>query len=225
MVITVTGAPIRRYGQKPTVTRAARARSTTIRLAIEPRMVKLPARVDAIASTSQALCGSGRSPTNGFNTRTAGTLLTRFDNTAAIVARIAGWPNATSLAVRRMSGVNIAFSAPATTMNRPAKSSSSGQSIPRITRSGRTRRVTNSNAPATIAALAGATPRKNAATAPTIAASDFASKGPFQWTRSSATSLRAVADRNSPRYVTTIATTTTITPIAATGASAALNAP
>src|SRR5689334_1918910 len=43
---------------------AARARCTTIRLATEPRVVRLPAMVEAIATTSQARAGSASRATN-----------------------------------------------------------------------------------------------------------------------------------------------------------------
>ena len=49
----------------------------------EPSTVRLPASVEDMASASQACRGSGRCATTGLNTSTAGTLLTRFDNTAA----------------------------------------------------------------------------------------------------------------------------------------------
>src|SRR5947209_14748820 len=47
---------------------------TTIRLATEPSTVRLPARVEAIATTIQACCGWPVSPMNGLMTSTAGTL-------------------------------------------------------------------------------------------------------------------------------------------------------
>src|SRR5271170_2306218 len=82
IVKTVTGAPTRKYCQNPIITPRRAARWTTIRLATEPRIVRLPANVAAIAATSHARRGSGRAATKGFSTSTAGTLLTRFDNTA-----------------------------------------------------------------------------------------------------------------------------------------------
>src|SRR5437867_330893 len=51
-VITVTGTPTLQYSRNPISTRAARAASTTIRFATLPRIVRLPARVEPIASTS-----------------------------------------------------------------------------------------------------------------------------------------------------------------------------
>jgi hypothetical protein len=46
-------------------TPSARARCATIRLATDPTRVKLPASVEAIATT-RARCGSGEVATNGF---------------------------------------------------------------------------------------------------------------------------------------------------------------
>ena len=51
-VTIVSGTPTRQYSKKPIFTPASRATSTTIRLAIEPRIVRLPARVDAMARIS-----------------------------------------------------------------------------------------------------------------------------------------------------------------------------
>jgi hypothetical protein len=51
-------------------------------LATEPSTVKLPASVEAIAMISHALSWSLSASTNGFSINTAGTLLTRLDNTA-----------------------------------------------------------------------------------------------------------------------------------------------
>ena len=83
MVAAETTSPVRAYSQKPIVTRG-RARCTTIRFATDPKIVGLPARVDAIASTSHAWAGFRRCVTNGLNTSTAGTLLTRFDSSAVM---------------------------------------------------------------------------------------------------------------------------------------------
>ena len=68
--------------------RDAAACCTTIRLAIEPRTVKLPASVDAIAIVSHAVSWFARGSTNGFSISTAGTLLTRLDNAAVTALRI-----------------------------------------------------------------------------------------------------------------------------------------
>ena len=82
MVRTVSGAPTMKYCQKPIATPRAAARCTTIKLAIEPSIEKLPASVAAIATVSQAREGSGSVCTKGFSTSTAGTLLTMLDMTA-----------------------------------------------------------------------------------------------------------------------------------------------
>src|SRR5271169_3337776 len=57
MVSTVSGAPTLRYSQKP-IGASWRARWITIRFATEPRMVKLPASVVAMASVSHDRVGS-----------------------------------------------------------------------------------------------------------------------------------------------------------------------
>jgi hypothetical protein len=62
------------------------ARWATIRLATDPTRVRLPAKVEPMATTSQARCGSCKPATNGFRTSTAGTLLTTFDRTAVTPA-------------------------------------------------------------------------------------------------------------------------------------------
>jgi hypothetical protein len=62
---------------------------TTIRLAIEPSTVKLPASVEAIAITSHAVSRSFSAWTNGLSINTAGTLLTRLDSTAVTALRFA----------------------------------------------------------------------------------------------------------------------------------------
>src|ERR1700724_1504115 len=68
-------------------TPSARARCTAMRLATDPTRVKLPASVEAMATTSHARCGSGELATNGFKTKTAGTLLTRLDRPAVTAER------------------------------------------------------------------------------------------------------------------------------------------
>src|SRR5215468_5582644 len=96
-VTRVTGTPTLQYSTNPISTRAARAASTTIRFATLPRIVKLPARVEAIASTSHARRGSSNVVTSGLNRRTAGTLETRFDSTAVTMVSTAGlWTLAAS---------------------------------------------------------------------------------------------------------------------------------
>src|SRR4030081_3747596 len=67
-VSTVSGAPTFAYSQKPIVTPRARATCTTMRLATDPTRVRLPARVDDMATVSQTRCGSGRFATNGLRT-------------------------------------------------------------------------------------------------------------------------------------------------------------
>ena len=54
IVINVSGAPTLKYSQKLISMPRVRARWTTIRFAIEPGMVKLPASVEAIAIVSHA---------------------------------------------------------------------------------------------------------------------------------------------------------------------------
>ena len=58
------------------------ARSTTMMLATDPVIVRLPASVEAMASASQPACGSGKLATSVRSSITAGTLLTRFESTA-----------------------------------------------------------------------------------------------------------------------------------------------
>src|ERR1700730_891979 len=81
IVIAERGAPTRKYSQNPILT-FRRACWTTIRLATEPRMVRLPANVEDIARVNQARWGFARCPTKGLNTSTAGTLLAKLESNA-----------------------------------------------------------------------------------------------------------------------------------------------
>src|SRR5438552_2306187 len=74
-VAAVIGAPARKSSQKLTCT-SGRALSTTMILATLPVIVRLPASVEAIASTSQAVCGLENPGTSDLSSITAGTLLT-----------------------------------------------------------------------------------------------------------------------------------------------------
>jgi ABC-type Fe3+-siderophore transport system permease subunit len=73
MVTAVSGAPTLKYSQKLIDTPRDAAFCTTIRFAIEPRTVKLPASVEAIATTSQAVSWFCSPSMKGFMTSTAGT--------------------------------------------------------------------------------------------------------------------------------------------------------
>ena len=70
---------MRTNSPKPIGTPAAAPRSTTMMLAMDPVMVRFPASVEAIASTSQPLCGSGK-------------LVTSVRKTNRIVSVEEGWP-------------------------------------------------------------------------------------------------------------------------------------
>src|SRR2546430_8803148 len=72
-VTSVSGTPTRQYSANPMRTPELRAASTTMRLATEPRIVKFPDSVDAIATSSHARVGSASCGTIGLNTSTAGT--------------------------------------------------------------------------------------------------------------------------------------------------------
>src|SRR5262245_26013934 len=89
-VSTVTGTPTFAYSTKPISTPDERASSTTIRFATEPRIVRLPANVDAIASSSQPRDGSPKDGITVLNSRTAGTFETRFESTAVTTVSTAG---------------------------------------------------------------------------------------------------------------------------------------
>ena len=100
-----------------------------MRLATEPTRVKLPAKVAAMAMISHARCASSKLGTNGLSKRTAGTLLTIFDNTAVIPASTALLSRRRCPAAAVTSGVSTIFSSPATTTNKPTNITNSGQSI------------------------------------------------------------------------------------------------
>src|SRR5512136_909818 len=91
MVAVVNGTPTFRYSTKPIVT-LGRAPSTTIILAIDPRMVRFPARVLLMARRSHAVSGSGIDAMTGLRRSTAGTLLTRFERRALALTRKMGCP-------------------------------------------------------------------------------------------------------------------------------------
>src|SRR6185312_8419156 len=74
-VATVIGRPARKYCRNPMCITGL-AVSTTIMFATLPVIVRFPARVDAMANISHALCALGNEGTNDFKSMTAGTLLT-----------------------------------------------------------------------------------------------------------------------------------------------------
>src|ERR1035441_10022942 len=74
-VITVIGSPTRKYSQNPIFT-SGLALSTTMMFATLPVIVRFPASVEAIASTSHAVCGFAKFGASDFKSITAGTLLT-----------------------------------------------------------------------------------------------------------------------------------------------------
>src|SRR5439155_2333292 len=131
IVNRVNGAPTVKYCQKPISTPCARACSTTIRLAIEPSTVKLPASVAAMATTSQARCGSACWAMNDLSTSTAGTLLTRLDSTAVMTLKTGGSLSLSCSTLVVACEKNTFEASAATTMNSPANSTSSCQSISR----------------------------------------------------------------------------------------------
>src|SRR5438093_11419557 len=86
----VSGTPTRQYSRNPISTRASRAASTTMRLATEPRIVRFPASVEAMARMSHARAGSPKLGITGLNSNTAGTFETTFESTAVTVVSMAG---------------------------------------------------------------------------------------------------------------------------------------
>src|SRR5262249_23748828 len=130
-VASVTGTPTLQYSTNPISTRAARAASTTIRFATLPRIVKLPANVEAMASTSHARRGSSNVVTSGLNRSTAGTLETRFDSTAGTMVSTAGLGSWAAPAQGSSSWTGGGGSSPAVTTKRPANSTSRLQLISR----------------------------------------------------------------------------------------------
>src|SRR6185437_3147466 len=85
----VIGSPARKYWRKPICTTGL-AVSTTMILATLPVIVRLPARVDAIARSSQAWWGLGNEGTKDFSSMTAGTLLTILLSAAVAAVNAAG---------------------------------------------------------------------------------------------------------------------------------------
>src|SRR6266404_5603993 len=116
MVRIVSGTPTRAYSQKPIRT-LWRARSSTIRFATEPSTVRLPARVDDMASVSHACRASGKCGMNGRNTSTAGTLLTMFESAAANALSTPGRSRCKREAIAKRSADKDVFSTPRTMIN------------------------------------------------------------------------------------------------------------
>src|SRR5262245_35457848 len=86
-VARVTGKPVRKYSRKPIIT-SGRARSTTMILATEPVIVRLPDNVLAIANINHALCGSANPGMRDFKSMTAGTLLRTLDKLAVTTVKL-----------------------------------------------------------------------------------------------------------------------------------------
>ena len=74
IVTKVSGAPTRAYSEK-VIFIWCRTGCSTMRFATDPSTVRLPARVEDMASVSQARLGSARWGINGRITNTAGTSL------------------------------------------------------------------------------------------------------------------------------------------------------
>src|SRR4029079_10296759 len=87
IVSAATGAPTRKYSTNPMCSPRASARSATMRFAIEPSSVRLPANVELIAITSQVNVGAATFGTTGNHRMTAGTFETMIDS-AAIAADV-----------------------------------------------------------------------------------------------------------------------------------------
>src|SRR6266545_4549826 len=120
----VSGMPTRQYATKPISTRSRRATSTTMTFATDPRSVRLPAKVEAVARSNQPRVGSPRLVMTGLSKRTAGTFETMLERTAATVMRTAGrWIGATA-AVCSRSPARPEDSTPPTTTNNPVKRTS-----------------------------------------------------------------------------------------------------
>ena len=125
---SVSGTPTRQYSANPMRTPELRAASTTMRLATEPRIVKFPDSVDAIATSSHARVGSASCGTIGLNTSTAGTFDTRLESTAVSTAGRSR-PAASGDVV--MASARPVRSAPPVSTKSPVNSTSSFQSISR----------------------------------------------------------------------------------------------
>src|SRR5437667_4510834 len=96
-----------------------------MRLATDPRIVRLPASVEAMARTSQARRESANEAMSGLKSRTAGTLETRFESTAVTAVSTAGrWRFAAAAQCRRTPMIPEC-SSPSVMTNRPAKRTSS----------------------------------------------------------------------------------------------------
>lgn len=81
----VMGIPAFKYSLKLNLTPRFLADSGTIRLATDPSNVRLPAKVDVSASSSQNLSGSANDFIIGLITKTAGTLEIKLLNTTETV--------------------------------------------------------------------------------------------------------------------------------------------
>src|SRR4029079_6633176 len=81
-VETVIGTPTRTYSRNAIRTPPAAAPSTTMMFATDRVWVRSPASVDAMASASQPVCGSGKPETSVRSSITAGTLLPTLQSAA-----------------------------------------------------------------------------------------------------------------------------------------------
>src|SRR5690606_10725874 len=156
------GTPARAYAQKLSSTPTRLALSATMRLATDATRVRLPASVEAIASTSADSVG-----VTGNNSNTAGTLLTTFESAAVTHTRSRRPPVPNAPSSHRC-GAPVAAMAPTTT-NRPANKTSTPKSIWRSKPRAAAPRETNSTAPAVTAATATGTPTAKATNRATAA--------------------------------------------------------
>ncbi len=106
-----------------------RAHSATMRFATDPTSVRLPARVDAIASTSHAARGAANVGITLLKSSTAGTFDTRFESRSAAVDRTSGRSRARRRARRKASSASPVASTAPITMKSPQKSTSRPKSI------------------------------------------------------------------------------------------------
>src|SRR5436190_23230281 len=124
-------------------------------LATLPVIVRLPASVEAIASTSQAVCGLENPGTSDLSSITAGTLLTILLRTPTAIVTTATCCrfqcSATSSRLRTIP----AFSAPPTIRNNPSQSTSNPQSTSSYSVGGSSVRVIKSTAAPSAAIIAG----------------------------------------------------------------------
>src|SRR5690606_25686856 len=176
------GTPTRAYSMKPSRTPRAAARSATIRLAMDPIRMRLPANVALMASSSHSSRASGSVGTTGAHSSTAGTLDTRFESTSmtplTAAARSRPWPSRRGAAAAVSASTAPVVSRPRMSTKSAAKNRSRGHSTRASAGAGSRRATAIINAPAEMATSGSESPASQPASASAKMMSPRRASGP-----------------------------------------------